>query len=104
MGTKLVGDLEDQSSGDHLSMRTKFVGDHLFRGIDFTGIICPGGQEVGDQMRRSLFSIPTVHHLVNMDGVEPVTTILNMKRIWAKEDTVTSLSQGVELLIDLSLK
>ena len=51
-----------------------------------------------------LFSTPTVPHLVNMDGVEPVTMILNMKRIWAKEDTVTSLNQGEELLIDLNLK
>ena len=28
---------------------TEFVGDHLSRGINFMGIVCPGGQEVGDQ-------------------------------------------------------
>ena len=39
----------DQILGDHLSMRTEFVGDHLSREIDFMGIICPGGQEVGDR-------------------------------------------------------
>ena len=30
-------------------MGTEFVGDHLSRGINFMGIICPGGQEGGDQ-------------------------------------------------------
>ena len=30
-------------------MRTEFVGDHLSRGIDFMGIVCPGGQEIGDR-------------------------------------------------------
>ena len=30
-------------------MGTKLVGDHLSRGIDFIGIICPVGKEVGDQ-------------------------------------------------------
>ena len=29
-------------------MGTEFVGDHLSEGIDFMGIVCPGGQEVGD--------------------------------------------------------
>jgi len=28
---------------------TKFVGDHLSRGVNFMGIVCPGGQEVGDR-------------------------------------------------------
>ena len=41
MGTKLVG--------DHLSIGTEFDGDRLSRGINFMGIVCPGGQEVGDQ-------------------------------------------------------
>ena len=31
-------------------MVTELVGDHLSRGIDFMGIVCPGGQEVGDRM------------------------------------------------------
>ena len=35
--------------GDHLSMGTKFDGDSLSRGINFMGIVCPGGQEVGDR-------------------------------------------------------
>ena len=39
----------DQILGDHLSMETEFVGDHFFRGINFMGMVCPGGQEVGDQ-------------------------------------------------------
>ena len=29
-------------------MGTEFDGDHLSRGVNFIGIICPGGQEVGD--------------------------------------------------------
>ena len=52
MGTELVGGpfvQEDQILWDHLSMGAKFVGDHLSRGIDLMGIVCPGGQEVGDQ-------------------------------------------------------
>ena len=28
-------------------MGTEFDGDHLSRGINFMGIVCPGGQEVG---------------------------------------------------------
>ena len=40
-------------------METEFDGDHLSRGIDFKGIVCPGGQEVGgrkseDQMGTKL--------------------------------------------------
>ena len=35
--------------GDHLSMGTEFDGDRLSRGIDFMGIICLGGQKVGDR-------------------------------------------------------
>ena len=35
--------------GDYLSMGTDFVGDHFSRGIDLMGIVCPGGQEVGDR-------------------------------------------------------
>ena len=34
---------------DHLTMGTKFDGDNLSRGINIMGIICPGGQEVGDR-------------------------------------------------------
>ena len=30
-------------------MGTEFDGDRLSRGINFMGIVCPGGQEVGDQ-------------------------------------------------------
>ena len=30
-------------------MVTKLVGDHFSRGIDFMGIVCPGGQEVGER-------------------------------------------------------
>ena len=30
-------------------MGTEFVVDHLSRGINFMGIICPRGQEVGDR-------------------------------------------------------
>ena len=46
--------------GDHLSMGTKCSGDRLSREINFMGIICPGGHEVGnrksgDQMCRSPF-------------------------------------------------
>ena len=40
-GTELVG--------EHLSREIKSVGDHLSRGIDFMGIVCPGGQGVGDR-------------------------------------------------------
>ena len=29
-------------------MGTELFGDHLSRGINFMGIVCPGGQEVGD--------------------------------------------------------
>ena len=29
-------------------MGTEFDGDHLSRGISLMGIVCPGGQEVGD--------------------------------------------------------
>jgi hypothetical protein len=50
----------DQILGDHLSRGTKFFGtllsigtefdgDHLSRGINLMGIVCPGGQEVGDR-------------------------------------------------------
>ena len=39
----------DQIFGDHLSMGTEFDGDHLSRGINLMGIVCPGGQEVGDR-------------------------------------------------------
>ena len=38
----------NQNVGDHLSMATEFDGDCLSRGINFMGIVCPGGQEVGD--------------------------------------------------------
>ena len=30
-------------------MGTEFDGDCLSRGINFMGIVCPGGQEVGDR-------------------------------------------------------
>ena len=33
----------------HLSMGIEFYRDDLSRGINFIGIICPGGKEVGDQ-------------------------------------------------------
>ena len=33
-------------------MGTEFDGDHLSRGINFMGIVCPGGQEVGDRKSR----------------------------------------------------
>ena len=39
----------DQIFGDHLSMGTEFDGDHLSRGINLMGIVCLGGQEVGDR-------------------------------------------------------
>ena len=39
----------DQIFGEHLSMGTEFDEDHLSRGINFMGIVCPGGQEVGDR-------------------------------------------------------
>ena len=39
----------DQIFGDHLSMVTEFDGDRLSRGINFKGIVCSGGQEVGDR-------------------------------------------------------
>ena len=42
----------DQIFGDHLSRGTKFDGDRLSRGINFMGIVCLGGQEVGDQKSR----------------------------------------------------
>ena len=41
MGSQLVG--------DQLSMGTEFDGDHLSRGINLMGIVCPGRQEVGDR-------------------------------------------------------
>ena len=43
--------------GDHLSMGTEFVGDHLSKGIDFMGIVCPGGQEVGDRKSWDLLGL-----------------------------------------------
>ena len=46
MGIQKYG---DQIFGDHLSMGTEFDGDRLSRGINFMGIVCPGGQEVGDR-------------------------------------------------------
>ena len=33
----------------HLSRGTKFDGDLFSMGINFMGIVCPGGQEVGDR-------------------------------------------------------
>ena len=39
----------DQIFGDCLSMGTEFDRDHLSRGINLMGIVCPGGQKVGDQ-------------------------------------------------------
>ena len=30
-------------------MGTEFDGDHLSRGINFMGIVCPGGQKEGDR-------------------------------------------------------
>ena len=39
----------DQIFGDHLSMGTEFDGDRLSRGINFMGIVCPAGQEMGNQ-------------------------------------------------------
>ena len=39
----------DQIIRDHLSMATEFDRDRLSRGINFMGIVCPGGQKVGDQ-------------------------------------------------------
>ena len=63
MGIQKFGDqigwgpfvLGDQIFWDHLSIRTEFIGDRLSRGVNFMGIVCPGGQEVedrksGDQM------------------------------------------------------
>ena len=41
--------LDDQIFVDHLPMGTKFDGDRLSRGINFIGIICSGGQKVGDR-------------------------------------------------------
>ena len=38
-----------QILGDHLSMGTEFDRDHLSRGINLMGIVCPEGQEVGDR-------------------------------------------------------
>ena len=33
-------------------MGTEFHGDRLSRGIDFMGIVCPGGQEVGGRKSK----------------------------------------------------
>ena len=57
MGIRKYGDLidwgpfvqGDQIFGHHLSIGTEFYGDRLSRGIDFMGIFCLGGQEVGDR-------------------------------------------------------
>ena len=38
-------------------MGTKFEGDCFFRGIDFMGIVCLGGQEVGAQMSGDQLSL-----------------------------------------------
>ena len=38
----------DQILGDHFSRGTEFDGDRLSSGIDLIGIVCLGGQEVGD--------------------------------------------------------
>ena len=34
--------------GDYLSMETRISGDRLFRRINFIGVVCLRGQEVGD--------------------------------------------------------
>ena len=38
---------EDQIFGDHLFWETEFDGDPLSRGINFMGIVCPGGSGSG---------------------------------------------------------
>ena len=38
--------------GDYLSMVIEFFVDHLSRGINFMGIVCPGGQDVGYRKSR----------------------------------------------------
>ena len=61
LGTKLVGDhlsrrtkfwgnlsIGTEFDGDCLLRGDQFYGDGLSRGINFMGIDCPGGQEVGD--------------------------------------------------------
>ena len=40
---------EDPIFGDHLLMGTEFDGVSLSRGINFKGIFCPEGQELGDR-------------------------------------------------------
>ena len=52
MGTNFDGDRLSRGTklvGDHLSRGTEFDGEHLSRGIDFMGIVCAGGQEVGER-------------------------------------------------------
>ena len=51
MGTKLAGPFiqGDQILGEHLSRGTEFDGDHLYKGINFMEVVCPGGQKVGNR-------------------------------------------------------
>ena len=49
-------------------MGTEFDGDHLSRGINFMGIVCPGGQEIGDwksvdQMGSGPNASKPTHHI-----------------------------------------
>ena len=47
-------------------MGTKFDGDHFSRGINFMGIVYPGGQEVGDQKSGDQMSSgPNASQLIN---------------------------------------
>ena len=62
MGTKLVG--------DHLSMGTEFDGNLM-------GIVCPGGQEVGDQK-----SGDQIGSRPNVSQPSKSTTVWNLKMIF----------------------
>ena len=38
-------------------METEFDGDHLSSGINFIGMFCPGGPDVGDPKSRDLMGL-----------------------------------------------
>ena len=62
---------------DHLSKGTEFNGDRLSRSINFMGIVCPGGQEVGDQK-----SGDQIGSRLNVSQPSKSTTVWNLKMIF----------------------
>ena len=47
-----IQNYEDQIGWGPFVQGIEFDGDHLSMGMNFMGMVCPGGQEVGDQKSR----------------------------------------------------